>query len=861
MDEFQKLKESFFQEADDILEGIDHDLMDLENDPENSELLNGIFRNMHTLKGSSGIFEFHTLERFAHIQEDLLDYLRSEGMAPTKEMLDILFDCLDVTRAILALLKEGEDVDDSICAEMEPKLRAFLPKKEDVEVASGVVSSDPGIDDLFIASLSDECSKQVETAAKDGKRIYQVGLKLNKYCFNKAIDPLTILKSIAYDGEVLGVSSDGDKVPDLNNLDPMLLYFDDIKFLYISSLGLDEVDELFNFAQDAGTTELHQLSPNEIKEGFGVEFDDFWLDSKEVVEEAPVTADTEAFDPVIFHAELQGNLDELEVLILKLEKDHGDEEVLNNVFRLFHNIKGNSEIFSVHDVAHIAHSAESILDNVRAKKTELTPHIIETLLETIDELKGLVSVMIDSATGAVGGEVREVNNNGIAKKLGEILVEMGDITEDELNKALEKQKTPPLGEILVTDGVVSKSKVKKALEKQKRQGIAQQSAVRIDTSKLDNIVNLVGELVITQTMLTNSPYIKAARDHNFTKIISQLDKITRNIQGEIMGMRMLPIKGTFQKIMRVARDVSRKAGREVEMIMSGEDTELDKTVIEEIGDPLVHIIRNAIDHGIESPEDRVKAGKSPKGHVSLKAFHSGGNIVIEISDDGKGLNREKIIAKAIKNKMITKGEELSDERIYDLIMQPGFSTADAITDLSGRGVGMDVVKKNVEKLRGKIEMSSVEGEGTTLKIMLPLTLAIIDGMLVGVGKERYIIPTLSIIESFQATKEQLFTIKGEGEAVKLRENVYPLVRLHELFGVKAHKEEATEGIVIHLEGAGKKACVLVDDILGQQQVVIKTLGNAFRKVGGISGSAILGDGRVGLILDPGGILDMSMAAN
>lgn len=857
MDEFEKLKESFFLEADDLLEGIDRDLLDLENDPEDVELLNSIFRKMHTLKGSSGIFEFHTLERFAHIQEDLLDHLRTRETAPGREILDILFDCLDVTKAIVGFLKDGEEVDDSICLEMEPKLRAFLPKREAKEVGSEIKSEDPGLDDLFIASLSDESIKRVEAAATDGKRLYQIGIKLNKYCFNRAIDPLVLLKSIAYDGEVVEVSANIDKVPALNKLDPMIFYIDDIKLFYISSLGIKEVDELFNFAQDAGTIELHQLSPNEIKQSFGVEFDEFWLDAKEVAEESPGMRDTDAFDPVIFHAELQGNLEELEVLVLKLEKDHSDEESINEVFRLFHNIKGNSEIFSVHDVAHIAHSAESILDNIRAKKTELTPRIIETLLHAIDELKGLVSVMIDVSTGTASAEEREIDSSDVVKKLGEILIEMGEVTEDEVARALEKQKRPPIGEILVADGVVSKSKLEKALEKQKTQGISQHSAVRIDTAKLDSIVNLAGELVIIQSLLTNDQDLLQSQSQTIVKTLSQLDKVTREIQNEIMGMRMLPIKGTFQKLMRVARDVSKKAGREVELKVSGEETELDMTIIEEIGDPLLHIMRNAIDHGIEPPEERVKAGKPEKGVVNLKASHQGGNIVIEISDDGSGLDRDAILKKAISMGVVSADDELSDGEIFRLIFGAGFSTATEITDLSGRGVGMDVVKRNIEKLRGKVDIESVSGEGSTFTIRLPLTLAIIDGMLVKVGEERYIVPTIFIIESFKAAEKEFFAVQGGAQMVKIRDNVYPLIRLDELFSVESTCSDSWDGLVILVEGGGRKACILVDDLLGQQQVVIKSMGDALKGLRGISGSSILGDGKVGLILDTSGILGLS----
>jgi two-component system chemotaxis sensor kinase CheA len=460
------------------------------------------------------------------------------------------------------------------------------------------------------------------------------------------------------------------------------------------------------------------------------------------------------------------------------------------------------------------------------------------------------------AGGEDGGDLQA--DESVLNRLGDILVEMGEINEAQLSDALKKQTRPRLGEILEDEGLVSKENIDRALEKQKLMSIAKQTAIRIDTEKLDSLGNLAGELVIVESMLSQSRTLLDLHDPAVAKTLSQLNKITRYIQEQVMGMRMLPIKGTFQKLMRVARDTSRKAGKEVELIISGEGTEMDKTIIEDIGDPLVHIIRNSIDHGIELPEDRVAAGKPEKGVVELKASHRGGNIVIEVIDDGQGLNKERILAKAVKTGLVEANKNLTDEQIYNCIFEPGFSTASVVTELSGRGVGMDVVNKNIEKLNGNIEVSSEEGKGTTLTIKLPLTLAIIDGMLVRVGSERYIIPTISIIESFKADREQFFTIEDKGEMVKIRENLLPVLRLHELFNIIPSHEKPWDGIVIHVEGMGKKAGVLVDDLLGQQQVVIKSMDEAFRGLKGISGSAIMGDGNVVLILDSGGMLDMAV---
>ncbi len=325
-----------------------------------------------------------------------------------------------------------------------------------------------------------------------------------------------------------------------------------------------------------------------------------------------------------------------------------------------------------------------------------------------------------------------------------------------------------------------------------------------------------------------------------------------------MSMRMIQLKSTFQKMARLVRDVSSKVSKKVRLEISGEDTELDKTVIEEIGDPLVHIIRNSIDHGIEPQEERLAKGKPADGLIRLNAFHRSGNIVIEIEDDGKGLSKERILRKAIERGLVEEGESLSDHQIYNLVFAAGFSTAEKVTDISGRGVGMDVVKKNIERLRGKVELNTEEGKGTKTTIKLPLTLAIIDGMIVQVGEEKYIVPMLSIEESIRPKREDISTVQQRGELINVRGSLLPMVRLHSLYNVKPRKTDPWEALILIVEGEGQRCGILVDDLIGQQQIVIKSLGEQFRNVKGVSGSAILGDGRVGLILDVGGIMSMAL---
>jgi two-component system chemotaxis sensor kinase CheA len=324
-----------------------------------------------------------------------------------------------------------------------------------------------------------------------------------------------------------------------------------------------------------------------------------------------------------------------------------------------------------------------------------------------------------------------------------------------------------------------------------------------------------------------------------------------------MAMRMVPVQGVFQKMSRLARDLMRKAEKQVDFATSGEETELDRTVVDKIADPLVHMVRNAIDHGIEGPDDRARAGKSPTGRVELRAFHQAGNIVIELEDDGKGLDKDRIIRKAVDQGLIEPGQELSDEEAFKLVFHPGLSTAEKITSISGRGVGMDVVKKNIESLRGRIDISSTKGKGTTFTIRLPLTLAVIDGQVVRIGDARFIIPINAIVRSLRPTREQISTVQGRGEMVLERGELIPMVRLYRLLGVVPSTENATEALIVVVEEDGRKCCLMVDDLLAQQQVVIKSLGEALGRVRGVSGGAIMGDGKVTLILDIPGLVELA----
>jgi two-component system chemotaxis sensor kinase CheA len=393
-------------------------------------------------------------------------------------------------------------------------------------------------------------------------------------------------------------------------------------------------------------------------------------------------------------------------------------------------------------------------------------------------------------------------------------------------------------------------------------GLGDSGSIRVSVEKIDELMNTVGELVITQAMLSQlGSHFDGADAEKLRGGLAQLERNMRELQESVMRVRMLPISFVFSRFPRMVRDLAQRLGKQIELKLTGEQTELDKTVLEKIGDPLLHLVRNCIDHGIESPETRVAAGKSAAGTVHLDAYHRGGNIAVEVSDDGGGLDRERILAKARDRGLVGPNDSLTDAEINELIFVPGFSTVEKTTDVSGRGVGMDVVRRNVKELGGKIDVKSDRGRGSHFTITLPLTLAIVDGQSVAVGTETYIVPLISIVESMQLKASGVTRLSGQSEVLSFRGDYLPIIRLHDLFGVEPRSRALHEGLVVVAEGDGRRVGLFVDDLLGQQQVVIKSLETNYGHIEGVSGATILGDGSVALILDvPGLIRAASMRA-
>ncbi|MEI6874760.1 MAG: chemotaxis protein CheA [Spirochaetota bacterium] len=575
-----------------------------------------------------------------------------------------------------------------------------------------------------------------------------------------------------------------------------------------------------------------------------------------------------------FLAECADLVDGAEKNALAFESGADSVEGVNTIFRAIHTIKGNAGFFGYILLESLSMEFEAQLEGVRKGGQALNEAFIASIMSHIDGLRsamGSVAIIPAGSAPELRKESHATEDRARTpviesadteeaapyKPIGQILIDMGATPEEEVKRALEIRNRP-LGEILVESGAVKPNDLAVALETQRKSQAAERPAVedvarkeiRVDTSKLDKLFELVGELITAEAMVGNSPELVGLKLDEFQKAFSSLGKISREIQETTMMIRMIPLEGLFQKMTRLVRDLSRKMEKPIDFRVSGAETEMDKNVIEQVSDPLVHILRNSLDHGIESPDKRAAAGKRDIGTLHLDARYEGSEIWISVKDDGAGLNREKILAKAIERGLV-EGDPaaLDDETIYGFIFQAGFSTAAKVTEISGRGVGLDVVTKNLEKIRGAVDIKSEPGKGTEFILKIPLTMAIIDGITIRVGSGVYSIPLGDIIEFFKVTPGQL-TVTESGEiTVNLRGAILPLVKLGEVFNIKDALLEPTEGIILVVESGDMKACLLIDEVVGNQQIVVKSISEYLGKVEGISGCSILGDGRVSFIID------------
>jgi two-component system chemotaxis sensor kinase CheA len=543
-----------------------------------------------------------------------------------------------------------------------------------------------------------------------------------------------------------------------------------------------------------------------------------------------------------------------EAALLQLEANPSDEEAVNTVFRAFHTVKGTSAFLGLARIAAFAHEAESLLSRVRDKEIAYSQGCADLSLRSADMLKALLNVVEKALNGDGRMPIPEgyfelldaLLNYDPARDANGVQLALSSGSDDIFPAASTS------GDESALTGPVAGTVAKRADNNgaQNANGSSNADAtIRVRTDRLDRLIDMVGELVIAQTMIAGDDTLDSGTQHELLRKVTHAGKIVRELQDLSMSMRMVPLRPTFQKLARVVRDTATKAGKTVQFITEGDEVEIDRTMVDRLGDPLVHMVRNAVDHGVEPPHERTTNGKPGLGVVRLRAYHASGNVVVELVDDGRGLHRDKIVKKAIEKGLIETDKGMTDSEVFNLIFAPGFSTAEKITDISGRGVGMDVVRRNLEAIRGRIDITSAPGKGTTFAIRLPLTLAVTDGMLVRVGDERFIVPLTHIHMSFRPEQSMLSTVVGKGEMVHLRGELMPILRLHRLFEVANAVESPLNGLLMIVGDGAKRTALLVDELLGQQQVVAKTLGDGLGKVAGVSGGAILGDGRVGLILD------------
>jgi two-component system chemotaxis sensor kinase CheA len=540
-----------------------------------------------------------------------------------------------------------------------------------------------------------------------------------------------------------------------------------------------------------------------------------------------------------FVNEAREHLENIEQGVLVLEEQPEDASTLSSIFRAFHTFKGASGFLRLLPVNRLSHELENLLDYARSGRMQLTPPCINIILEGKDVLKDFIDELQLQIDGHNPVEPIHVPANDLTERVRHLI-------ENPESAASPDRETKTASQVEPASRSQADSRKK-----------AGSQMMKVDTRRFDSLVELVGELVIAQSQVSQHPDLVNLRSQQLSRNLLQLSQISLELQKIAMSLRMVAIKATFQKMNRLVRDLTANVNKQINLVIIGEDTEMDRTIVEELADPLMHMIRNSVDHGIEKPEDRIANGKPATGTIKLSAFHQGGNMVIEIADDGGGLNKDRILSKAIERGIVSPGAELEDHQIYDLIFAAGFSTAEKITDISGRGVGMDVVKQNIAKLRGKIEIDSASGKGTTFRIFLPLTLAIIDGLIARVGEQRYIFPTLSVCESFRPTAAMISTICGKGEVVKVRDKLRPMLRLYDYFGIEPRSKDPTQSLLIVVESANQQRCILVDELIGKQEVVIKSLDERFKQNKALAGAAILGDGKVGLILDPRALVQAS----
>jgi two-component system chemotaxis sensor kinase CheA len=733
MEQFHQI---FFEEADELVQAMESELLEMVFDADNPERINTVFRAAHSIKGGAATFGFTEIADTTHVMETLMDCVRDGTMKATRALVDLLLGAVDCVTDMLAAAKAGEAVDAARAEETKRALQSFLDNRGELPTEPAGADDDSGQGSNAVTEGSD--GGQGLASGTPPARRYVIGFKPSLELFKTGNDPLHVFRALRELGE-LQVSVHDDSVPALAGF---------------------EADKLYLAWTLTLTT---HAEPDVVREAFD------WVE------------------------------DACEISI-EIDDDPGD-------------------------------AAAAGCAGPKGDASEARP-------ARADGAEGAQT----AAAGSTGGSGESI----------------GSDSPQSVSESSDPSPSPaPTGEAAGRADVEGE-RSSSPTRAERKVAANEATSIRVGIDKIDTLINLVGELVITQSMLGQmGENIESCDLEKLREGFAQLERHTRELQENVMKIRMVPISNVFNRLPRMIHDLGSRLGKKVDLQLRGEQTEMDKTVLERIGDPLVHLVRNAVDHGIEMPDVRRAAGKPETGVLELKAYHANGNIVIEIRDDGAGLNTEKILAKARANGLVSEADVLSDQQVNELVFHPGFSTADEVSDISGRGVGMDVVKRNIQDLGGAVDVVSERGQGSVFTIRLPLTLAIVDGQLIQVADQVYVVPLVSILESIQLQEANLRSITRQGQLYRIRGEYVPVVALTELFDIAVTPERGREPLLVVVESGQGKIGLLVDDLLAQQQVVIKSLESNFRRVEGIAGATILGDGTVALILDIPGLVTLA----
>ena len=796
--DLKQFHQVFIEESVEGLDAMESALMDLDVDGIDNEIINTIFRSAHSIKGGAGTFGFSALASFTHVLETLLDEVRAGDRTINVDVVNLLLKSVDCMRDMLDLIQQERNEYTADATDIQAALERVLGNKK----------GDPALETNTLVTDDPMATSNAG---------WQVTFKPHLHIISTGNDPLRIIKELVALADSAEVNIVGE-VPSLTNYCSENCYFSWVITLQGSAIAESSIREAFEWV-----IEECELTIKPIVAG---------CENGAIAVGGIHSSDWKIHFSPYPHLFQTGN-DPLKILT--------DLATACSVVQCNAIVQGLPS-FKLMDAEKCYLAWDIYVSNVEHKSD--IEHVFEWVI-------GEGDIVFEHWNGALPQNLPVDDAVAVANTL---------------KAAQPKASVQPLvsptakpQEVYSAEPVAAKKSESGAAKKKAQP--AESSSIRVGIDKIDSLINMVGELVITQSMLG-----QLGNDFNIQNLprliegLNQLEQNTRELQESVMRIRMLPISFAFSRFPRMVRDLGQTLNKKINLVLLGENTELDKTVMEKIGDPLVHLVRNSVDHGIETSAERIAAGKAEEGKVTLNAYHQGGNVVIEISDDGRGLDRVKLADKGVERGLIQASDvaTLSDEQIYDLIFQPGFSTAQQVSDLSGRGVGMDVVKRNIQALNGVVEIQSKKGSGTKIRISLPLTLAILDGQLVRVGDVTYIFPLVSIVESMQYREELISHIAGGCSVFKLREEYVPIVDLGFVFGQQTIAQKQ-HSLMVVVESDGCKVAMLVDELLAQQQVVIKSLEQNYKRIEGVSGATILGDGTVALIIDVPGVIRLAGA--